>query len=298
MGTAYAQQIKQKGRCAPRFAVGLVPFDTPAVRCLTRLHASDGAATTTAVAWTAALVIAGAMVIAVFVGEDRGWGAGMTFAVVGIVAVPVAAAFVVWERVRGNRRAQGFTAAATKMGARIAPDEAPRLLAMPFRLFRIGRGREVQNVAMRQSGEHEVWIIDLLYWRETYNPKTLSTNRVDYEHTCAIVELPRPLPSLIVGREGFWSRIARAIGIDDVEIGDETFDRFFKVKSQDPPAARALLQQDLRFWLLSLDPRWSFETAGNYVLAFAGRLPLYQLSFAEQAVIGFVNRLPDDVAAP
>ena len=35
-------------------------------------------------------------------------GAGMTFAVVGVVAVPVAAAFVVWERVRGKRRSKGF----------------------------------------------------------------------------------------------------------------------------------------------------------------------------------------------
>ncbi len=238
------------------------------------------------------------MVIAVFVGEDRGWGAGMTFAVVGIVAVPVVAAFVVWERVRGKRRAQGFAAAARKMGARIAPDDAPRLSNIPFRLFRIGRGREVQNVAVRRSGGYQVWIIDFLYWRETYNPQTSSTNRVDYEHTCAIVELPRSLPSVIIGREGFWSRIARAIGIDDVEIGDETFDRVFKVKSQNPPAARALLHQDLRSWLLSLDPGWSFETAGNHVLAFAERLPLSQLSFAEQAVIGFSNIINYEVTAP
>ncbi|MDP8957421.1 MAG: hypothetical protein M3N24_10780 [Actinomycetota bacterium] len=222
----------------------------------------------------------------------------MTFAVVGTVAVPVAAAFVVWERVRGKRRTQGFAAAATKMGARMAPDDAPRLSAMPFRLFRIGRGREIQNVAVRQVDEYRVWTIDFLSWRETYNPQTSSTNRVDYEHTCAIVEVPRGLPSVIIGREGFWSRIARAIGIDDVEIGDETFDRVFKVKSQDPPAARALLHQDLRSWLLSLDPGWSFETAGNHVLAFAERLPLSRLSFAETAVIGFVNQLPDDIVAP
>ncbi len=246
---------------------------------------------TNLVTWIVALVIGGAIWLAVVVGDDRGWGAGMTFAVVGIVAVLVLTPFIIWMTVRKKRRAQGFAAAAAKIGIQVAPEEGPKLLAMPFRLFRLGRGREIENVAVRDADGQRAWIADFMYWRETYNPQTSSTSRHDYEHTCAVVQVDGRLPSVVIGREGFWSRVARAIGLDDVEVGDEGFDRVFKVRAPDPGSARDLLQPDLRAWLISVQPQWSFETAGNYVLAFTDRLPLSQLSVAEETARAFVEHI-------
>ncbi|MGH2683836.1 MAG: hypothetical protein ACRDJP_00025 [Actinomycetota bacterium] len=247
---------------------------------------------TNVVTWIAAFVVAGAIVFAVFVGEDLGWGAGMTFAVVGAAAAVVLIPVTIWLVVRKKRRRREFGMLATQMGLRMVPEHALALMAIPFRLFSQGQGREIESVALRQADGRSVWLFDFMYYQEGYNPQSSSTTRHDYEYTCAVTQVAATTPTVVVGREGFFSRIARAIGFEDVEVGDEAFDRAFKVRSSDPAFVRALFHPDMRAWLLSLDGRWSFELVGGYLMACAERLPIPHIQLAEAMAFEFWSRVP------
>ena len=252
---------------------------------------------TNVVTWIAAFVVAGVAVFAVFVGEDLGWGAGMTFAVVGAAAAVVIIPITIWLVVRKKRRVREFGMYAHQMGLRMVPEHGTALMAIPFRLFSLGQGREIESVAVRQGGSRSVWTFDFTYYQEGYNPQSSSTTRHDYEYTCAVMQVAATTPSVVIGREGFFSRIARAIGFDDVEVGDEPFDRAFKVRSSDAHAARAILHDDMRAWLQSLDPRWSFELTRGFLMAFAERLPVAHILAAEELAFAFLARVPPELVA-
>ena len=252
---------------------------------------------TNLVSYIAAFFIAGVVVFAVLGGEELGWGAGMTFLVVGIAAVVVITPLVIWMSRRKKRRVHEFGAFATRMGMQLVPEHGPALLALPFRLFSLGAGREMESVGVRTVGGHQVWTFDFTYYQEGYNPQSNSRTRHDYEHTCAVMQVAPNTPSMVIAREGVFSRIARAVGFDDVEVGDEAFDREFKVRSSDPVFARAVLHPDMRAWLLSLDPRWTFELAGGYLLGAAHRLPIPQLLVPEEMTFAFLARVPGGLLA-
>jgi hypothetical protein len=55
--------------------------------------------------------------------------------------------------------------------------------------------------------------------------------------------------------ENFITRVATALGMQDIQIGDPTFDRAFIVRSNDAAAAAAALLPEIRIRLLTAFPR-------------------------------------------
>jgi hypothetical protein len=141
-------------------------------------------------------------------------------------------------------------------------------------------------------------MFDYQYSRYGYSARTGSSTEHTFEFSCAVVSVPGSLPSLCIDREGAMSRLARAIGIEDVETGDEAFDREFKVRAEDPAAARDLLTTDLRAFLLSLDDRWGFEVRAGWLLTWAKQLPVRELGDLHDVVWRFVAKLPASVSDP
>jgi hypothetical protein len=60
-------------------------------------------------------------------------------------------------------------------------------------------------------------------------------------------------------RRGFFSGIAKIFGMQDVEIGDEEFDRDFIVKGNDEGKLRALLSNEKLRKLIAAQPQISFS---------------------------------------
>jgi hypothetical protein len=102
--------------------------------------------------------------------------------------------------------------------------------------------------------------------------------------------LRRPRGGVVPGGPG--------IGIEDVETGDEAFDREFKVRAEDPAAARDLLTPDLRAFLLSVDDRLSFEIRAGWLLCWAKQLPVRELGDLHDVAWRFVAKLPASVPEP
>jgi hypothetical protein len=59
---------------------------------------------------------------------------------------------------------------------------------------------------------------------------------------------------LQLGKEGFFSSVAKSLGAQDIEVGDAPFDKTFVVKSNDEELAKAWLHKDARALLQAATP--------------------------------------------
>lgn len=243
------------------------------------------------VLWILVLLAAGGAVGLVFYGEEQGWGGGLTVGVAVGMFLAVAILYAVYEAARKRRRREAAPQAAVLLG--LVPADRSAVPQLPFELMSRGQGRTVENVmAGRLDGT--VRLFDYAYYTTSYNPNTNSTNRNDFYFSCAVGELRATgLPAVRISREGFFSRIGRAIGFEDVEVGDPRFDSRFKIKAADPAVARELLAPELQAWLMALEEEISFEVEDGLALAYTKQRDLMELRPLLDALVQFRQSVPE-----
>lgn len=115
---------------------------------------------------------------------------------------------------------EGLRAAAAKKGWTIEGDSALREALVTMPIIITGLEGDVPVQLVRASSLH-----------------TLATN--------AFIKPPIASP-FDISTEGMTGAIAHVLGIEDVEIGDEAFDREFRLVSKDPDALKKLLTPEVR----------------------------------------------------
>ncbi|HVE98596.1 MAG TPA: hypothetical protein VNA12_05390 [Mycobacteriales bacterium] len=94
--------------------------------------------------------------------------------------------------------------------------------------FGIGHSRRVTNVLRGVVDDRPMRTFDYRYKITTSNGKT-STTRT-YHFGVTALRLPAHLPNLEVGPENVLTRLGNALGLDDVELESEDFNRSFRVR--------------------------------------------------------------------
>ena len=241
----------------------------------------------------------GVMVFAVFYGDEQGWGAGLTIGVAFGAFILAAVIYAIYESARKRRRRAAAPMAAASLGLVPEAEGGAPLPGLPaFHLLSQGLGRSSDNVMSGEAGNGRVWLFDYTFYKEStsYSSSTgTTTSRQDYYFSCALAELDGSLPPLQVAREGFFSKIARGLGFEDVEVGDRDFDRRFKVKGPAPDLARELLDPSVRQWLMSLPDEVSFEVTDRWLLAYTKQRDVDELRPLLDAAVGFREALPRGV---
>lgn len=69
-------------------------------------------------------------------------------------------------------------------------------------------------------------------------------------YTVAALHTPASRPTLAVTREGVGRKMLGFVGVRDLQVGDEKFDRTFRVKTEDERFAQAVLHPEMVQWLL------------------------------------------------
>jgi hypothetical protein len=249
--------------------------------------------TPNAISWLVAVPLALAVTAIVFISDKEGWGPWPTIGLAFAVLIVGAGAYAIWYLRRKKQRAIQIPKAMAPLGLHpIDPVAGRAVAALPFGLFTRGSNGTVENTVGANVGDRTITMFDYQYSRHGYNARTGSSTEHTFEFSCGVVSVPGSLPSLSIDREGVLSRVARAIGIEDVETGDEAFDRAFKVRAEDPAAARDLLTPDLRAFLLSVDDRWSFEIRAGWLLCWAKQLPVRELGDLHDVAWRCVAKLP------
>ncbi len=110
--------------------------------------------------------------------------------------------------------------------------------------------------------------------------------------TCAVAEPGLDLGRVHIRPEGFFDKIAQAIGFDDIDFEDGEFSRKFVVKAKDRKRAYDLLDRRMMEFLKSRTG-WKVETLGREMLAYrSGRLKPETVPAAADFVEGFLAQIP------
>ncbi|HLP24791.1 MAG TPA: hypothetical protein VK477_03875 [Acidobacteriota bacterium] len=154
-----------------------------------------------------------------------------------IVLVVLVALIVVGLMVLGrwveHRRTEAMAAVATRLGLGFRADKDRDLASRLELLDKLDQGsnRYVFNCL---DGEYEgepVMIFDYHY--ETYSHSKHGRRTQHHRFTVAMLVLPRTFPELLISPEGLLSKLAQAIGYEDIDFESAEFSRAFCVRSRD-----------------------------------------------------------------
>lgn len=169
-----------------------------------------------------------------------------------------------------KRRREELARVAAQLGLEYSTEDVHGCLGLPFALLRKGDGRGTENELWGTWQGMPLREFDYWYYEESTDSKGHRT-RSTYRFSCAVTEIDAACPPLTLGRENLFSRIADAIGLDDIEFELDDFNRAFNVKSGDRKFAFDFVDQRMMRWLLDADGAFSFEASGRWLLVSSRR---------------------------
>ena len=166
--------------------------------------------------------------------------------IVGFVVILIVVLVVVGY-ISSLKRREAMAAVAAKLGLHFMPHK-DRGMARRYRFLdklRRGSSRYAFNVLSGSYQGHEVLLFD-------YHYKTGSgKNTHHYYISFFIMQLPASFPELIIVPEGIFSKIAQAVGYDDIDFESHEFSRKFCVRSRNKKFAYDVCNARMIEYLLS-----------------------------------------------
>lgn len=216
----------------------------------------------------------------------------MEILVIVLVGAVVIAA-VVYGRMLERQRRDALAALAARLGLRFSEehDHATAERLGFLRKLDTGANRYLYN---RLSGDyqgHAVMASDYHYETYSYSKRG---RRTHHHHLSVLtLRLPRSFPELLITPEGFFSKIAQAVGYDDIDFESAEFSRAFCVRSRDKKFAYDVCHPLLMEYLLAR-PDLAIEIEGDMLaLAFDTRLEVPQIESRLRQLVELRRFLPD-----
>lgn len=152
--------------------------------------------------------------------------------IVGFIAVFIVV--LVAGVISARKRRDAMTAMAAKLGLRFEPQKDYNL-AKRYQFLdklRAGSNRYAFNILSGTFREHEVMVFDYHY--ETHSTDSKGHSQTHHHYfSFFILLMPVSFPELLICKEGFFSKIAQALGYDDIDFESYEFSRKFCVRSKD-----------------------------------------------------------------
>jgi hypothetical protein len=159
--------------------------------------------------------------------------------------------------------------------------------------FGKGHSRRASNLVEGIEAGRAFLSFDYLYKETTSNGKTTQTTTYRF-HVTALA-LPAALPDLYVGRENVMTRLGGALGLDDIELESEDFNRRFRVQASSPKFAHDVLHPRTMHGLITADcPAFRIDGA-NVLMWCKGKASPQSLLGHLAALRGFVDGIPQFV---
>jgi LPXTG-motif cell wall-anchored protein len=133
--------------------------------------------------------------------------------------------------------------------------------------FDAGYNHRATNVLLGAFAGRQLAAFDYSYEERTTDGRGNSSSTTYHFAVCALA-LPVELPYLEVGPESVLSRLGSVVGVHDIEIESEEFNRKFRVHASDPKFASDVLSPRLAQTLLSLPP-YHWRTDGASLVSWS-----------------------------
>jgi len=187
----------------------------------------------------------------------------MIFGMVVIIAVVIVIGYIY-----NKKRREAMAALAARLGLQFNPRKR-RDLARRYRFLdklRRGSNRYAYNILSGNYQGHEVTLFDYHYQVSS------GKNTHHYNFSFFILVLPKSFPELVIDKEGFFSKVAQALGYDDIDFESHEFSRKFRVRSPNKKFAYDVCNGRMIDYLLS-NSDLSIEIEGEVMaISFRSRL--------------------------
>jgi|GEM_PF-828254 len=214
-----------------------------------------------------------------------------TTAIAGLLAavLVVGAALSAWVLWRRDRRAAALPKVAAAAGLQYSAEDRFDGASGNFELFRDGDGRQVEHVMWRDGGRARAF--DYAYYRE-HRDDAGRVRRTWTHFTCATARHGGRWPDISILQERLVDRALRTVGLPDVELESDEFNRRFVVQCRDKKFATDLLDPQMMELLLAAPAGINIEVRGPKVLAWSRPAPPEALPAMVALVEGFVSHVP------
>ena len=212
----------------------------------------------------------------------------MTWAFV-LPAAFVALVVVWWRRRRRADRQRALMLLCARAGLEFAPmDLAPDTAWLPFRIF--GRSRSgTENVVWDRTRGTSIRVFDVWFVDEDEAGQPAAPREY---RTCAVVPMSASCPRLRVAPRDLADDARAAVGMHEVRLDLEAFNRRFVVESVDERFAIAFLEQRLMEGLMALPRGVTAETNEDVLLLTAPLLEPVEVLRLFDAAVQLEERIP------
>ena len=208
-----------------------------------------------------------------------------------VVSAAVFAGLAVWGVKRNRKRMSALAQFAASVGWQYIARDDQRAFQWQRPPFNQGYDHRATDVLLGTFASHQVEAFDYSYKEQTTDSKG-NTSSTTYRFAVCALALPTPLPYLEVGPESVLSRLGNVVGVHDIEIESEEFNRKFRVHSDDRKFASDVLSPRLAQTLLSLPP-YHWRTDGASLVSWSqGVLKPEAIQPWATALSGVVDSIP------
>jgi len=160
-------------------------------------------------------------------------------------------AAVIWGLLAARKRREAMAALALQLGLGYRPGK-DRALADRYSFLnklRSGSNRYAFNILEGTYHARQVLVFDYHYETHSHSSKG---GRQTHHHYFSffILLVSRAFPELTLAREGILSKIAQAVGYDDIDFESSEFSRTFVVRSKDRKFAYDVCNAQMMEYLL------------------------------------------------
>jgi hypothetical protein len=187
-----------------------------------------------------------------------------------IGALVVGGVFYLRYRAR-QQHIRAVAALAQRLGFAFQLYDEDHIADMPFALFSRGDGHEADLIVSGTHNGMRLRMFDFMYYENNTDGRG-NRSRTYHRFTCAILQIPAACPPLCLDHEDFLTKLGRHVGIHDVELEYDEFNKRFRVKCKEQKFAFTLLDGDMMQWLLDRDGFETLDVVGPWVLLAVNRL--------------------------
>ncbi len=193
-----------------------------------------------------------------------------------------------WRWRRGAARQRRLMLLCRRAGLDFAPmDLNPDTAWLPFPMF--GRTRSgTENVVWERERGTDLRAFDFWYEEPADDRPVTPRRRV----TCAVVPLAFSAPRLRIAPRDLDDEMKAALGLREVRLELEEFNRRFVVETEDERFAVAFLEQRMMEGLLGLPASVTAQANENVLLLSAAELPAEHVLVLFDAAVAIHRRLP------
>ncbi|MFL6206000.1 MAG: hypothetical protein ACJ739_11675 [Acidimicrobiales bacterium] len=188
--------------------------------------------------------------------------AGVLFVVA--VCLVLAASAVRWAL--QQRRREDLAQVAVRHGLQHSAVDPFGCTRVAFPLFRKGDGRLAENVVWRDRADGlPVRAFDFSYYTERRDDAG-EVVRSHKHFSCVMAQVDGAWPELSITREGILDKALGLVGMGDIELESDQFNRMFALHSPDRRFAVTFVDAQMIDFLLSTHARLAFFVKGRWVL--------------------------------